>query len=198
MKKQIVLATHNKHKIFEIKNILSDIEYLEVLDLSAFPEIGPIIENGKTLESNALIKAEAVFKHTNILALADDTGLMVDYLLGAPGVYSARYAGENVSYEDNYKKLLKGLAGVPPRKRTARFKCCMALVDGKINKTFETAIEGKIATEPHGKNGFGYDPIFIPVGYTKTYAELSDIEKNKISHRYKSLVLVKDFLKGNI
>jgi XTP/dITP diphosphohydrolase len=198
MKRQIVLATQNKHKIIEIKNILSDIEYLEVLDLANFPEIGSILENGTTLECNALIKAESVFKHTNILALSDDTGLMVDYLLGAPGVYSARYAGENVNYQDNNKKLLKELASIPPRKRTARFKCCMALVDDKIKKCFETAIEGRIATEPHGKNGFGYDPIFIPADYNKTYAELSDIEKNKISHRYKSLLLVKDFLKNGI
>ena len=197
MKKQIVLATQNKHKIAEIKNILSDIDHLEILDLSIFPQIDPIIENGTTLKSNALIKAEAVFKHTNILALADDTGLMVDYLLGAPGVLSARYAGENVTYQDNNKKLIKELGGIPPRRRTARFKCCMALVDNNINKTFETAIEGKIATEPYGKNGFGYDPIFIPAKYNKTYAELSDTEKNKISHRYQSLLLVKDFLRGN-
>jgi len=196
MKKQIVLATQNKHKIFEIKNILSDIEYLEVLDLSNFKEIGKIVENGPTLNSNALIKAEAVFKHTNILSLADDTGLMVDYLLGAPGVYSARYAGENATYWDNNKKLLEKLNGIPSRRRTARFKCCIALVDNNIKKTFETAIEGKIATEPHGENGFGYDPVFIPTEYKKTYAELSEDEKNKISHRYKSLVLVKEFLKS--
>ena len=174
MKRQIVLATQNKHKIQEITDILSDLENIEIVDLSSFPPMDPVIEDGPTLRANALIKAKAVFKHTNILALADDTGLMVDYLLGAPGVYSSRYAGENVTYDDNNRKLLKELKGVPPRKRSARFKCCIALYDGNITETFDGVIEGKILTEARGNAGFGYDPLFLPEGYSLSYAELGE------------------------
>jgi XTP/dITP diphosphohydrolase len=196
MKKQIVLATQNKHKIKEIADILGDLENIEILDLSSFPPMDPVIEDGLTLEANAIIKAKAVFEHTKVLSLADDTGLMVDYLLGAPGVFSSRYAGENVSYADNNKKLLQELKGIPPRKRGARFKCCIALYDGNTIHTFEGAVEGKILTEVHGTAGFGYDPLFLPNDYSLTYAELGDTEKNKISHRYNALFLTKDYLKG--
>lgn len=196
MKTQIVLATQNRHKEKEIKSILCDLDNIEVLDLSNFPEMGPVDEDAKTLEENAIKKAKAVFEHTKILSLADDTGLFVDYLLGEPGVYSSRYAGENVSYEENNKKLLNALKGVPPRKRTARFKCCVALYSKEIQKTFIGITEGKILFSPRGENGFGYDPLFLPDGYDKTYAEMSEEEKNKVSHRYKALLLAKDFLKS--
>lgn len=196
MKKQIVLATNNKHKIREIKSILSDLENIEILDLTQFPEIPTIIENGKTIEENAIIKAKAVFEFTKIISLADDTGLFVDYLLGKPGVYSSRYAGENVTYKDNNKKLLFELKGVPPRKRTARFKCCVAVYGDNLLKTFIGTTEGKILFSELGTNGFGYDPLFLPDGYNKTYAQMSEEEKNKVSHRYKALALAKDFLKG--
>ena len=196
MKRQIVLATQNKHKVKEITDILGELENIEILDLSSFPPMDPVVEDGLTLEANAIKKAKAVFEHTKILSLADDTGLMVDHLLGAPGVFSSRYAGENVSYADNNRKLLKELKGISPRKRGARFKCCIALYDGNIIKTFNGSIEGKILTEERGTAGFGYDPLFLPDGYSLTYAELGDEEKNKISHRYKALYLAKDFLKG--
>jgi len=196
MKRQIVLATQNKHKVGEITDILGDLDNIEILDLSSFSPMAPVIEDGETLEENAMIKAKAVFQHTKILALADDTGLMVDYLFGAPGVYSSRYAGENVSYEDNNKKLLNELKGIPSRRRSARFKCCIALYDGNIVKTFEGATEGKILTQLRGEKGFGYDPLFLPLGYDLTYAELGDAEKNKISHRFKALNLAKEYLKG--
>lgn len=196
MKTQIVLATQNQHKVKEIKSILCDLDNIEVLDLSYFPEMGPVNEDGKTLEENAMKKAKAVFEHTQVLSLADDTGLFVDYILGEPGVYSSRYAGENVTYEDNNKKLLNALKGVPPRKRTARFKCCVALCGKEIQKTFIGITEGKILFSPRGENGFGYDPLFLPDGYDKTYAEMSEEEKNKVSHRYKALLLAKEFLKS--
>jgi XTP/dITP diphosphohydrolase len=196
MKKQIVLATQNKHKVHEIFDILGDLENIEILDLSSFPPMPPVIEDGLTLEENAVKKAKAVFEHTKILSLADDTGLMVDYLLGAPGVFSSRYAGENVSYSDNNRKLIKELKGIPPRRRGARFKCCIAIYDGKTTNTFTGITEGKILTELRGITGFGYDPLFLPEGFSSTYAELGDSEKNKISHRFKALNLTKEFLKG--
>lgn len=196
MKRQIVLATQNKHKVEEINEILGDLENIEILDLSSFSPMDPVIEDGLTLEANALKKAKVVHEHTNLLSLADDTGLMVDYLLGAPGVYSSRYAGENVTYEDNNKKLLKELKGIPQRRRGARFKCCVALYDGKIIQTFNGITEGKILTEAHGIAGFGYDPLFLPDGYNLTYAEMGNAEKNKISHRYRALKLAREFLEG--
>jgi XTP/dITP diphosphohydrolase len=192
--KKIVLATNNKHKIIEIKQIL-DFNNLEIIDLNSFPGIEPAVEDGLTFKENALKKARHVFNHTKTMALADDSGLVVDYLSGAPGVFSARYAGENCSYKDNNLKLLNELKGVPPRKRTARFKCCIAMIDIDFEETVEGTVEGRIIFANKGNNGFGYDPLFLPDGYDKTYAELDSTIKNKISHRAIALDKAKEILK---
>jgi XTP/dITP diphosphohydrolase len=193
--KKIVLATNNLHKVREIKQIL-DIKEIEIIDLNSFPDLKPALEDGLTFKENALKKARHIFNNTKIFSLADDSGLSVDYLLGAPGVYSARYAGENHSYEDNNRRLLNELKGVPPRKRTARFKCCIALIGEGFENTVDGAVEGKILFSTRGKNGFGYDPLFLPVGYDKTFAELDSSIKNQISHRAKALNNVKEILKN--
>jgi len=196
---KLILATRNQDKAKEIKKILSDLTppagNFEILDLSSFPDCPEVPEDGKTLRENALKKARGVFKQTEILTLADDTGLEVDYLLGAPGVYSSRYAGENATYEDNRRKLLHALKGVPPRRRTARFKCVTALVGNGIEETTEGVVEGKILFESRGKEGFGYDPLFVPQGCDKTYAEIAPEEKNRISHRAKALEKMKEVLR---
>jgi XTP/dITP diphosphohydrolase len=190
---KLIIASNNKHKVKEINQIL-ELKNFEILDLSSFPNINPTIEDQNTIYGNALKKATEVFQQTGILSLADDTGLMVDYLLGAPGVYSARYSGENATYDDNNIKLLQELKGVPPRKRTARFKCCIAIVGKNIQETAEGIVEGKILFEPKGSNGFGYDPLFQPDGFTRSYAELTDEEKNGISHRSRALLKAKEIL----
>jgi XTP/dITP diphosphohydrolase len=190
---QLVLATRNPDKVKEITFILKEIN-IEILDLNRFPNCPDVVEDGETLRDNALKKAREVFHHTKILTLADDTGLEVDYLLGAPGVYSSRYAGENATYADNVKKLLKALHAVPPRKRGARFKCVMALVGQGIEKVVEGIVEGKILLEQRGTDGFGYDPIFVPQDFMKTYAEMTMDEKNRISHRANALEKMKEVL----
>jgi XTP/dITP diphosphohydrolase len=191
---KLLLASNNRHKIKEIRQIL-DLENFEIIDLSSFPDIKPVIEDQDTLSGNALKKAFEIFRQTDILTLADDSGLMVDYLLGAPGVYSARYSGEKATYADNNKKLLLELKGVPPRKRTARFKCCIAIVGKNVKEVVEGFVEGKILFEPRGANGFGYDPLFLPGGFSRSYAELTDEEKNKISHRSEALIKAKEILR---
>jgi XTP/dITP diphosphohydrolase len=191
--RQIIIATNNKHKVQEIKQILKLSDF-EILDLSSFPDVPSALEDGKTLSENAIKKANHVFKHTGILSIADDTGLFVDYLMGAPGVYSSRYAGENANYEDNNRKLLSEMKGVPPRKRGARFKCLMAIIGNKINIGVEGVIEGKILFNPRGNNGFGYDPLFQLNGYLKSFAEMDIDEKNKISHRAIALNKAREIL----
>ena len=145
-------------------------------------------EAGATFEENALIKARAVATFTGMRALADDSGLQVDYLGGEPGIHSARYAGEDGKYEANNRKLLAALEGVPLERRRARFVCWAALVspDG-TERTVEGIIEGTILEQPRGPGGFGYDPVFVPEGMERTMAELSEAEKNAISHRTRAL-----------
>ena len=153
-----------------------------------------IPETQPTIEGNALQKARYVYEHTGLNCFADDTGLEVEALNGAPGVYSARYAGEHVSYADNNVLLLKNLAGCENRK--ARFRTVIALiVDGK-EYLFEGRVEGAIATEPHGEGGFGYDPLFVPEGSQLTFAEMSSEAKNKISHRGRAVAKLVAFLHG--
>lgn len=181
---KIVLATRNSGKLREIKSILSkvgDYEFLSILDFSDIPEIE---EDRLTYAGNAIKKASTIVKLKGIPTLADDSGLEVDALDGAPGVRSARFAGENASDEDNNKKLLKMLEDVPEDKRTARFQCAMALVKPSdwIEVTTGT-YEGVIISEPRGNSGFGYDPIFYVPHLGKTFAELTRDEKNQISHR---------------
>lgn len=194
---KIVLATKNPHKVSEIKAILKDKnwEIISLLDIN--PDFD-IVEDGATLEENAQKKAELVMKKYELVALGEDTGLEVNALDGRPGVFSARYAGEKASYDKNVSKLLHELRGIPIEKRTARFRCvCAIAFPDKYNRKtelFEGVCEGLIINEPRGKKGFGYDPVFVPNGYDKTFAELYSEEKNQISHRAKVLEKVKEYL----
>ena len=183
---QIVLATHNRGKMEEMSAILGHLP-VELLALDAFPEIGDIPETGNTLKENAFIKAGTVHRLTGLPALADDTGLEVDALNGAPGIYSARYAGADATFEDNYQKMLKELHGIPVEKRTARFRTVIAFVNGGKKEWVEGVAEGRIIEEKRGIGGFGYDPIFYYPPLRKTFAELDSVEKNSISHRGKAL-----------
>lgn len=183
---QIVLATHNRGKMEEMAAILGHLP-VELLTLDAFPEIGDIPETGNTLKENAFIKAETVHRLTGLSALADDTGLEVDALNGAPGIYSARYAGADATFDDNCQKMLKELHGIPVEKRTARFRTVIAFVNGGEKEWVEGVAEGRIIEEKRGIGGFGYDPIFYYPPLRKTFAELDSVEKNSISHRGKAL-----------
>ena len=182
----LVLATHNPDKQAEMNAVLSDLG-LDVIGLDQYPEIDDIPENGTTLLENALIKARAVHLKTGFPALADDTGLEVDALHGAPGVYSARFAGEDATYQDNVKKLLSVMAGVSKQNRTARFRTVVALIDSDTELWTEGIIEGLITREQRGAGGFGYDPIFEAVDTGKTFSEMSAAQKNEISHRARAL-----------
>jgi XTP/dITP diphosphohydrolase len=188
---KIVLATNNKHKIEEIKNILSDPQ-LEFLTLNDFPDFPKVEETGKTLEENAILKAKAIYnfaslttnQFTKLIYLADDSGLEVDALDGAPGVLSSRFAGEHCSYKDNNVKLLSLMENIPWEKRGAAFVCVVAIAqDLEKIKTVRGEVRGIIAREEKGEKGFGYDPVFYFPKLGKTFAQLSFEEKNKISHR---------------
>ena len=179
MKPKILFGTNNLHKLAEIRKILAD--HYQVLSLKDVGEVIDVEETESTLEGNALLKAKAFCEHTGIPCFADDTGLEVDALGGAPGVYSARYAGEHCSYEDNVNKMLKEMDGKD--KRQAAFRTVIAWYDGDNTATFEGKITGSITREPRGRGGFGYDPIFLPDNYEQTFAEMSSELKNQISHR---------------
>ena len=185
---KIVIATHNMDKLLELKNALEEfnkkIDFLSLLD---FPEIGDIDESGKTLEENALIKASEVNRITGLPSISDDTGLEVDALHGKPGVFTARYAGENCSYLDNVNKLLDDLSTVPIPNRTAKFKTVMAYVDTNIKLTEEGVAEGVITRSAVGEYGFGYDPIFFIPEANKTFAEMDINQKKLFSHRGKAV-----------
>ena len=180
MLKTIFLASGNPHKIEELKQMIQPlgIELKSTLD---FPDAHEVEEDQPDLKGNALKKARYWFEETGIPSLADDTGLEVDALKGAPGVYSARYAGENVTYEENVEKLLREMERKSDRK--ARFRTVIAFLDGSEECLFEGVCEGEITMKRKGKKGFGYDPVFQPEGYKQTFAELSAEEKNMISHR---------------
>ena len=182
---QIVLATHNKGKMSEINNLLS--LSFEVLTLDHFPNIKEIPETGKTLKENAFIKARTVFEMTGLPSLADDTGLEVESLGGDPGVYSARYAGEQASYQDNCEKLLKNMMRVPKEDREAKFRTVIAYKDDNRELSCDGSVKGEIALSPKGSFGFGYDSVFYYPPLEKTFAELSEEEKNSISHRGRAL-----------
>ncbi len=181
----VVLATNNLHKIEEISSILIPLGFTirSARDIS----IPKTVENEPTLEGNAKKKARETSLATGNLSLADDTGLEVYYLAMKPGVLSARYAGEEASYADNCAKLLRALNGVPPRRRKARFRTVIAAAGNGIEWTVEGIVEGKILEEPRGEGGFGYDPLFVPEGYDRTYAEMTLEEKNRLSHRARAL-----------
>ena len=181
--KRIVLATNNKHKINEIKGILSGLA-AEILTLEDFPGAPKVEETGKTLEENAILKAEAIHGFTGLPSLADDSGLEVDALRGAPGVLSSRFAGEHCSFEDNNRKLLRMMSDLPWEKRGAKFVCVVALAkDSNQTVTLRGEVNGLITLEEQGEKGFGYDPVFYLPNMNKTFAQISFEEKNRISHR---------------
>lgn len=189
----IVLASRNKHKIEELRSTLAPLG-ITLKSTYDFPELEEVVEDKSTLEGNALKKARYVFEETGYPALSDDTGLEVDALDGRPGVYSARYAGETASYQENTQKLLDELSGVDQHDRGAQFRTVVALVTEDGTHTFEGICRGEILTEPRGDKGFGYDPVFLPEGYEKTFAELEAKTKNKISHRGKAIKKLERFL----
>ena len=187
---KLVFATNNKHKLDELQHLLSDkITLLSLKDIKCFDEIP---EDHDTLEENASQKANFIFEKYNIDCFADDTGLEIDALNGSPGVLSARYAGESKDSEANIQKVLKELEGESNRK--ARFKTIISLIIDEKEYLFEGIVEGEILTEKSGHDGFGYDPIFKPMGYNESFAQMSLMDKNKISHRAKATEKLVEFL----
>lgn len=191
---EIVLATRNRDKIREIKKILNDTN-ARFLSLEDFPGCPEVVEDGETLEANAKKKAMVVSQYTKKISLAEDTGLEVEALGGAPGIRSARFAGDNATYENNNRKLLKLMEKLPLEERIAKFRCVAALArpDGEV-VSCEGVCEGRIAFEMKGKSGFGYDPLFIVPEYGKTFAELGEDIKNRISHRAQALAKIKKII----
>jgi len=192
----LIAATHNSHKLEEIRDILKDFP-VRIISLKDLNRDIPFIEDGSTYYENALKKARAVAEHFTQPTLAEDSGLEVDALFGQPGIYSARYAGEGASDEANNQKLLARLQDIPLLQRTARYRCTLVLVctDGEIH-SFEGTCEGIITSVPRGEKGFGYDPLFLIPEYSKTFAELGDEVKNKISHRARALAQLRNFLQN--
>lgn len=195
---ELVLATGNPDKQKEIVALLGDLP-ITIRTLNEFEPLPPIIEDGETCEANAIKKANVIAKHTGRLALADDTGLEVDALDGRPGVYAARYAGEHATYQDNCRKLLEELQGVPVGKRAARFLTVIALAEPTdLVDVVEGVLDGTIAETVSGTDGFGYDPVFFVPELGKTLAQITLEEKNQISHRGRALAKVKDVLRQKI
>ncbi|WP_327086945.1 RdgB/HAM1 family non-canonical purine NTP pyrophosphatase [Nonomuraea sp. NBC_01738] len=178
---KIILATRNPGKIAELRRILSD---FDIVGLEEFPQIGDVAETGVTFEENALLKAHAVARQSGLPAVADDSGLCVDVLNGMPGVFSARWSGRHGDDQANLDLLLAQVSDVPEERLAAHFTCCaaLALPDGRF-RTVEGLLPGRLIRTPRGANGFGYDPILVPEGETRTTAELSAEEKDAISHR---------------
>lgn len=193
--KKVIFATGNEGKMKEIREILGDLD-IELLSLKDAGITADIEENGSTFEENAIIKAKAISQLTGEIVLADDSGLEIDYLNKEPGIYSARYMGEDTSYHIKNANLIQRLEGVPDQQRTSRFVCAIAAAfpDGTV-KTVRASMEGRIGYEEKGENGFGYDPIFYLPEYGCSSAEISMEEKNKISHRGKALRAIKDELR---
>jgi XTP/dITP diphosphohydrolase len=191
---EIVIATRNRGKIREIEAVLHSFPY-KLLSLTDFPDMPEIVEDGKTFLENAIKKARMVALYTHRLAVADDSGLVVEALQGRPGVLSSRYAGEGATDEKRYRKLLQEMIGVPLDQRQAVFVCAMAVAtpSGRIH-TVEGECRGSITFEPRGKYGFGYDPVFFVPEFAKTMAELEPDVKNRISHRARALEKLKPLL----
>jgi len=195
---ELVLATRNRHKQDELAALLGNLG-IRIRTLDEFPEAPEVIEDGETCEANAIKKARAIADATGLPAVADDTGLEVDALEGRPGIFAARYAGEGATYEDNYRKLLHELAGVPHERRAARFVTVAAIAfptDGV--QVARGVLEGLIAEAPSGTQGFGYDPIFVVPELGQTLAQLSAEQKNRISHRAKAFAKVREILCGQM
>ena len=185
---KLVIATKNAGKVYEIKQILNN-SAVQLISLSELPDIPDIEETGSTFEENALLKAKAVFEHFGHPTISDDSGLAVDALNSAPGIYSARFAGDEANDDKNIQKLLLELKKLTPP-YTAKFICATVYYDGTNKISASGEMPGQICSTPHGTNGFGYDPVFMPTGLEKTTAQLTDREKNAISHRGKALRLL--------
>jgi XTP/dITP diphosphohydrolase len=194
---ELLIATGNAGKIRELTELLSNLP-LRLRRLSEFPNIEEVEETGETFAANAQLKARLYSRQTNLWTLADDSGLEVDALDGAPGVLSARYGGPNINDDERNALLLNELNATPDPQRTARFVCAIALHDPRAATTqiFEGACEGRISQQPRGHNGFGYDPLFVPTGYAHTFGELPDELKQQLSHRARALAAVRAYLNG--
>jgi XTP/dITP diphosphohydrolase len=198
MHRELVLATRNRHKGAELAALLADLP-LRIRTMDEFPDVPDVVEDGDTCEANAIKKARAVSEATGLLAVADDTGLEVDALGGRPGVFAARYAGPQATYEDNWKKLLREMTGVARDRRTAHFVTVAAVASPSESVEVTTGrLDGLITEEPAGARGFGYDPVFYVPEFGKTLAELSGEEKNRISHRAKAFAQVRDLLQNRL
>jgi XTP/dITP diphosphohydrolase len=191
----LLLGTRNEGKVREIEIILGDVPW-SIRSLQEFADVTVPAETGDTYAENATLKAQFYARETGLCALADDSGLEVEALGGAPGVFSARYAGEDASDADRRVLLLSELAGVPHENRGARFVCVVAISEpnGRVLNVSEGTCNGQITFEPRGEGGFGYDPLFVPDGFDQTFAELSDLIKNQISHRARALLKTREFL----
>jgi XTP/dITP diphosphohydrolase len=191
---RLILATRNAHKTAEIRAMARD--RFEVLDVTEFPDLPEIEETGTTFLENARLKAEGISRHVEGWILSDDSGLEVDALDGAPGVWSSSYGGEEGNHAKNNARLLVEMAG--KTNRNARFRCTMVLARGGAEvANFHGTVEGRLVESLHGSGGFGYDPLFIPTGYDETFAELGDLVKNTLSHRSRALVQAMAFLEKN-
>lgn len=191
---EMILATHNLDKCKELQATFINTN-IKILTLQDFPDIEEIIEDGNTLEENAFIKSKTVFNLTNIPTISDDTGLEVDALNGAPGIYSARYAGEQCSYSDNVNKLLLDMENIEEKNRTATFKTVVTYVSKDLELVAEGSVKGLITRKPYGRKGFGYDPIFYVFSENKTFAEMNINEKQKCSHRGNAIANLKKLFK---
>ena len=190
---KLVFATNNKHKLQEVRDIVGDrVEVLSLADIGCYDDIP---ETADTLQGNALIKARHIYEKYGLDCFADDTGLEVEALDGAPGVYSARYAGEECDSEANMQKLLQNLTG--KTNRNAQFRTVIALIINGEEKLFNGIVKGAIATEKKGDSGFGYDPVFVPEGYSESFAQMSSEMKNSMSHRFRATQQLGEYLKEN-
>lgn len=190
---KLVFATNNKHKLQEVRDIVGDrVEVLSLADIDCHDDIP---ETADTLQGNALIKARHIYEKYGLDCFADDTGLEVEAIDGAPGVYSARYAGEECDSEANMRKLLENLTG--KTNRNAQFRTVIALIINGEEMFFNGIVKGTIATEKKGDSGFGYDPVFVPEGYSESFAQMSGEMKNSMSHRFRATRQLADFLKEN-
>jgi len=187
---RVVVATRNRDKVVEINDLLQGLN-VELVALDAFGDLPEVVEDGETLEANAIKKAREVAAQTRHTAIADDTGLEVDALDGRPGIYSSRFAGDNASYEDNVRKLLAELEGVPQQQRSARFRTVIAVCNNRDVYTVDGVCDGVICEKARGAGGFGYDPVFFVQEVGETFAEMGLAVKNRISHRANALRALK-------
>ncbi len=194
----VLLATRNPKKAKELRQLVRGMP-VRFVSLNRFPDIPPVREDGATFRANAVKKAVETSRHTILPVLADDSGLEVQALSGCPGVRSARFAGTAQNDRANIDKLLRAMTGVPDSKRGARFVCCLAFaVDGRLVRVFEGVCDGKIASEPAGRTGFGYDPVFLPRGRRKTLAQLSSAQKNRLSHRFRAVSKFQEWIRTGL